>query len=311
MKIAILGAGSIGTLFAAKIISSKLADVFVHSRGEHAAKLAIEGICVKGVEDLQVNNNEFHLSIEGIGFNNVFDKSTDYIFISSKANDVEKLLNTAKRLAKTDTKIMILSNGLGHIERCVEVFGPHRVIATTTTHGAWRPQPGIVQWAGKGSLNLGKIGLGPGVEDISDLINVLEKSSLNPIWQEDGFAMIWEKVLLNISINPVAAITGLPNGGLLESKLFEICLGVMFEGAKIARLEGISISDNETLTDSLNQVLLSTSENNCSMLQDVRNGSLTEINFLNGEIVQKAENYGVTTPLNHLLSTLIGSITSF
>ena len=50
--------------------------------------------------------------------------------------------------------------------------------------------------------------------------------------------MIWSKVLINIAINPIAAITGQLNGDLLESEIFETCAEVMLEGARVARLEG-------------------------------------------------------------------------
>ena len=124
-------------------------------------------------------------------------------------------------------------------------------------------------------------------------------------------AMVWSKILLNIAINPIAAITGLSNGALLENEMFETCVEVMLEGAKIARLEGIATLDDATLIDNLRVVLEATSTNQCSMLQDVRQGSVTEIQFLNRQIVDRAEKYGVSTPLNQLLSKLVESITSY
>ena len=311
MRIAILGAGSIGTLIAGKIAQTNLAEVLIHCRGEHAARLAIDGIVVKGIEEFSIEPDKFHLSIQDIKFNDVFDGCADYILISAKANDVDEMMSIARRLSKNDTKVMILSNGLGHLERSIDLFGPHRVVASTITHGAWKQEPGVIHWAGIGSFNLGGISAGPSKIDLSDLIDLLLESKLNPNWLEDGYSMIWSKVLLNIAINPISAITGLPNGELLNREMFQTCVEVMLEGAKIARLEGISIGRDEDLIDNLRAVIEATSGNQCSMLQDVRKGKVTEIKYLNQQVVERSEKYGLYSPLNQLLTKLIQSISSF
>ena len=133
-------------------------------------------------------------------------------------------------------------------------------------------------------------------------------NSLNPIWNEDARSLVWSKVLINIAINPIAAITGQKNGELLDGEIFETCTEVMLEGARVARLEGVVLADDDKLIDNLKSVLQNTKENKCSMLQDVRLGKNTEIMFLNRMIVDRAEKYGLSTPLNQLLSKLIEDI---
>ena len=311
MKIAILGAGNIGTLIGAKLANVDLTDIFIHARGEHAASLAVNGITVEGVEEFSLTPKQYHVSISDVEFNSVFDGLADVIFICSKAGDVGDLFKLAKRLCHKETKILVLSNGLGHLELGIEEFGAHRMIPATTTHGAWRKNPGNIVWAGLGSINLGKIDNSPSFEDMTELFSLLQKSGLNPNWIEDGKKLIWSKVLINIAINPIAAITGQMNGDLLESEIFETCAEVMLEGARVARLEGVKLDEDERLIDTLRSVLQQTSENKCSMLQDVRLGKTTEIAFLNRMIVNKAEKYGLSTPLNQLLSKLIESLTLY
>ena len=84
----------------------------------------------------------------------------------------------------------------------------------------------------------------------------------------------------------------------------------MIEGANIARQERVNLPPDEELISRLSHVIESTKNNYCSMLQDIKKGSGTEIEFLNKAIVQRAERYGVSTPRNHLLSELIKSINS-
>jgi len=93
--------------------------------------------------------------------------------------------------------------------------------------------------------------------------------------------------------------------------MFETCTEVMLEAAKVARMEGVKLDDDSQLVDNLKLVLQNTKDNKCSMLQDVRLGKTTEIKFLNRMIVNKAEKYGLATPLNQLLSELIESLSLY
>lgn len=311
MKIAILGAGNIGTLIGAKLSVTEGVEVFLHGRGEHAAVMAVNGITIEGLENIWVSEDKFHLSIDDVAVNSSFDGQADVIFICSKAYDVKGLFGLARRLSHKDTKILVLSNGLGHLESAADEFGSHRVIPATTTHGAWRNGPGKVTWAGAGAVNIGQTKNSPAREHLTELFDTLEQSGLNPTWIDDGDKLVWSKVLLNIAINPIASITGRVNGDLLEAEMFETCGEVMVEGARIARLEGVSLPVDDELITGLRQVLQQTSANKCSMLQDVRNGKTTEIAFLNRMIVNKAEKYGISTPLNQLLSKLVEDLTSY
>ena len=311
MKFVILGAGNIGTLIGAKLAQLESSNVLIHTRGEHAASLAVSGITVSGLETFHLAPNEYLISISEIEINSVFDGLADYIFITSKAGDVEELVQLAKRFSNNQTKIIILSNGLGHIELGSQEFGTHRVIPATTTHGVWRKAPGCIEWAGSGAINLGQINNSPNHDELSELISILESANLTPLWNEDGRSLVWSKVLINIAINPIAAITGQKNGELLSSEIFETCTEVMLEGARVARLEGVMLDDDDKLVDNLKSVLQKTKDNKCSMLQDVRLGKTTEIMFLNRMIVNRAEKYGLATPLNQLLSKLIESLSLY
>ena len=108
MKIAILGAGNIGTLVGAKLANLDSTDIFIHARGDHAASLAVNGIAVEGIENFSLNPNQYHLSISDVGINSTFDGIADVIFICSKAGDVRDLFKVAKRLCHKETKICLL-----------------------------------------------------------------------------------------------------------------------------------------------------------------------------------------------------------
>jgi 2-dehydropantoate 2-reductase len=81
----------------------------------------------------------------------------------------------------------------------------------------------------------------------------------------------------------------------------------MLEAAQVASAEGVDLSDFDCFTE-LNRVLEATAANRCSMLQDVMAGRATEIDSLCGEVVRRGEEYGIATPLNQQLLTLVRGI---
>ena len=146
-------------------------------------------------------------------------------------------------------------------------------------------------------------------EKLNGFKDSLISSGINCEIVEDGRSLVWNKVLINIAINPLAAMAGVENGKLLGAEMFANAVFTMIEGANVARAEQIDVGTNQQLEDNLRQVLLSTASNSCSMLEDVKAGATTEISVLNREIVNRGEKLGISTPLNNMLASIIELIT--
>ena len=140
---------------------------------------------------------------------------------------------------------------------------------------------------------------------MESLLEALDSEGLSPVLKNDAAEMIWGKVMLNLSINPLAALAGVKNGALLAPGLFDACMTIYREAAKVARLERINVVDEVGFEQQLRHVLETTSENSCSMLQDIKRGKATEIASLNQAIVRLAENHGLEVPVNQLMTSLI------
>ncbi|MBT6645850.1 MAG: hypothetical protein HOB52_08590, partial [Euryarchaeota archaeon] len=175
-------------------------------------------------------------------------------------------------------------------------------------HGANIATPSEVRWAGKGQLHLANTVISQN-EKLNDFTESLVDSGINCEIVEDGRSLIWNKVLINIAINPLAAMAGVENGELLGTEMFANAVFTMIEGANVARAEQVDVGTNQQLEDNLRQVLLSTSSNSCSMLKDVKDGATTEISVLNREIVNRGGKLGISTPLNNMLASIIELIT--
>ena len=309
MKIAILGAGSLGSLLAGFLSQDSQIELLVHSKGDHGAMMVAKGLEIQGEASIQVDSTDALFTLDEVGIPEQLDGSMDVVLLTGKAHSTPLLAKLANRLLRPSGIAMSLSNGLGHAEVLVAALGPHRVVCSTTTYAAWRPSPGVVRFAGHGQIVLGQLQGGPSALKIQPLIDAFTRSALSISWSEHGPSTVWMKVLLNIAINPIAALSGLKNGELLNPALFNAALETMLEGARVARQEGAILPDDLELEQQLQAVLHATSENNCSMLQDVRTGRMTEIAYLNQAVVERGERIGMRAPMNQMLSAMIEALT--
>ena len=197
------------------------------------------------------------------------------------------------------------------MEKLANFVGKHRVLGASTTHGAIRIGPGEVRWTSRGAIKMGGFvgsDLEPVEPRIDSLMSALDGAGLNPIWSEDIHKTIWTKLLLNVAINPVCAISGVLNGEmLLHPQLFETGLAAMEEAARIATAEGIDLTDLD-LAQSLEDLCRATADNRVSMLQDIMAGRETEIDSICGEVVKRGEALGIPTPRNQTLHALVKGI---
>ena len=138
MRIGIVGAGSIGSLFAGCLTSTPC-DLLLYGRGLHAAHLTVDGLKISGAKEEEISSQRWEVLLEEQDMPDSVHSSCDIVLLTGKASAFEQHVEVAKHLLRQDGIICTLANGLGHEERLVLEFGAHRVLAATTTHGAPRP----------------------------------------------------------------------------------------------------------------------------------------------------------------------------
>ena len=144
MRIAVLGAGSIGCLIAAKLVEAGH-DVLVHARGEHGAVLALSGLNVSGIWDFQIQPNQWTVSLDEAGIHPSLEKSFDQSIITCKAKDTAKLAEIAAQI--TDGPVLSLQNGLGNHEILSRYVFENSAVGVTT-NAVKRISPGQIEWVG-------------------------------------------------------------------------------------------------------------------------------------------------------------------
>jgi len=120
---------------------------------------------------------------------------------------------------------------------------------------------------------------------------------------DDMRERLWEKLAVNAGINPVTALARVPNGALLGGESHSLAVGATRETARVAREQGIDLSDERALA-ALEDVVEKTAANESSMLQDVQAKRRTEIDAISGYVADRATDpVPVTETLRDLVRT--------
>jgi 2-dehydropantoate 2-reductase len=204
------------------------------------------------------------------------------------------------------TIVVIVHNGLGADEAAAAALGPCRVATGVSYSGVTFLGPGKVRLAGYTETVLGSADRG--ARDRLDLpLYALTRAGLSARIVEDIRAAQWKKMFANVGINAITAITGLPNGTLLEvPELKALVKAAVEEAAAVAARTGVRTDvDPVALTF---QVIRDTAGNRSSMLQDASRGKRTEIDALNGKVAELGREHGIPTPVNDTLTALVKGI---
>jgi len=298
MKIVVLGAGAMGSLFGGLL--SKKNDVTLVSRKTHVQTIKKNGLKITGKTKLKVNIVALD-SISKIGF------SPDLLILTVKSYDTEAAIKEAKSIIGNKTVVLSLQNGLDNIEKIYKTVDERNVVAGITTHGVFFSKPGVIKHTGIGETILGELN-GKKTERIKQISDIFRSSGIETKISTDIFREIWIKAVVNSSINPLTTFFQCKNGYLLKNPILErIVEKICEESTRIANSAGIYISYDDTIKKT-KEVVRITSENYSSMLQSIKKDGRTEIESINGKLVGLGKKNNVETLLNE---ALIYSIKSF
>lgn len=294
MKVVVLGAGAVGSLFGARLFAAG-ESVELVGRPDHVAAIRARGLRI-------LNRTEEVFRIPAredlpVG------ESPDAILLTVKTYDVRSAAAALARAYPRPIPLLLPQNGLG-----VESLAREALAA-----GGW-PAPaewtvravhsvpvtwvaaGVVREAGVGEILLPDLrtagALGPRVQRFRDLLSA---AGFSVRTVRDFDREVWRKVLVNAAINPVTAVRGVTNGRLLEGAARTDALRLLREALSAARVAGFDISEEEAVRD-FERVARATAENRSSMLQDLDRGRPTEIEAISGEILRIAGAHQLDLP---------------
>lgn len=300
MKITIVGPGAIGSLFGAFLLKSKEDVHFLDHNPKRAQRLKKEGINIEGVSGGHHVDIDITADPKDIGV-------SDLIVVCVKSYDTEDAMKDVKPLIGENTQVLTLQNGVGNVQILEEAAGEDKVIGGVTSLGANVIDWGRIVHAGRGDTIIGRRDkkiLGP----IRDVAKALNKAGFQTKISKDIDSIIWSKLIINVGINALTAITRLNNGRLLEfDGTRNIMKRAVSEAVKIAKRMRVKLTYDDPI-QKVELVCKATAKNVSSMLQDVLRKKKTEIDFINGAIVRQGANYNIPTPTNEILTNLIKTI---
>ncbi len=306
MKIVIVGPGAMGCLFGALLAESGEEVWLLDHRQERARELAEQGIRVEGISG--DHHARVHATVEpkeaaGAGL----------IIVCVKSYDTAAVARRIKEFAGRETLILTLQNGAGNLEELAGVLGPERLLGGVTSQGATMLGPGHVRHAGRGDTIIGpyqkESQKSKGKrQKLEEIVRVFEKAGF-PAGNSDNVQdLIWSKLIINVGINALTALTRLNNGRLPEfAGTKEILRLAVEEAAAVARSKGIKLAYPDPVAKT-EEVCRATSGNVCSMLQDVLKQRRTEIDYINGAVVKAGRELGVAVPVNRVLTGLVKTL---
>ncbi|MFA5725288.1 MAG: 2-dehydropantoate 2-reductase [Candidatus Omnitrophota bacterium] len=300
MKIAIVGPGAMGCLLAAFLSKLKEEIWVLDYNKDRASRIMQGGITLEGISGQWQCNPKATADVKDIGI-------ADLVVICVKSYNTKEAITQAKALVGENTAVLTLQNGIGNVEIIAEAVGPDKVIGGVTNLGATLLDIAKARHAGKGETVIGRIDAKTtiGMRSIREIFN---RAGLDTRISRDIKSLLWSKLIINVGINALTAITRLNNGKLTE---FEgprrIMREAVTEAIRIAKRKRIKLIYDDPLAK-VEAVCEATSSNVSSMLQDILRKKRTEIDFINGVVVRLGQELSIPVPVNSILVDLVKTI---
>ncbi len=286
----------------AALLSERGADVaLLDHRPDRAALLAREGVRVS------FQGRELHRQIPVAAAAGELGPA-DLAIVLVKAYATEDAAAHAAPCLTPHCAILTLQNGLGNYEAIAAHVPREQVLAGTIVTGCATEGPGRVRISGVGPIVLGSPFGNP---ELAARIAQLLGCYWEGVTHEPGVeAALWRKVVVNSAVNPLTALTGLPNGALLTEAGLRRTVGLIArEVTAVAAALGLELypGDPAGPVAAVEAVCRLTGGNLSSMLQDLAAGRRTEVDQICGEVVRRAEALGQAAPLCLAMAALVSA----
>jgi 2-dehydropantoate 2-reductase len=295
-RVCVVGAGAIGSLFAAHL--ARVAEVTVLTRREeHARALREEGLRVSG-------RGSFVARVAGASDPDEVGE-VDLVVLATKGPEVDA---AAARLEGrfAGAAVMTVQNGLG-VEEIVRAHGDWPLLSSVTFMSGTRHSDTHVEYILDTETWLGPYGDTP-FELAREVADLVVAGGLRAVAFPDLRPAQWSKLIFNATVNSVAALTDLPHDAHFAAREHVTDLGhlvhdLVAEGKAIAAAVGVALHD-----DPWEMNVLATQRGSAhypSMLEDVEARRPTEVDLITGALVREADRVGVDAPLHRALYRLV------
>jgi 2-dehydropantoate 2-reductase len=278
----ILGAGSLGTLWASRLVRAGVpVRLILRDDARLASYQAGPGLTLieHGVEH----------TYPVIGETPDSPTPIHRLLVACKAYDAQDAIAQLQHRLVPDAELILLQNGLGSQDAVAAQLPQARCIFASSTEGAFRDSDWRVVFAGHGYTWLGDASHPTPPLWLDDL----NAAGIPHAWSPEILTRLWRKLALNCAINPLTVLYQCRNGGLQEHQCEVATLCA--ELAELLECSGQPAAA-EDLHSEVERVIQATAANYSSMYQDVANGRRTEISYLLGYACEAAARHQLVLP---------------
>lgn len=295
----ILGVGAIGGLYATGLAAAGVPVTVLTRDTDSAAVLMREGLTVEEPDGHELHARPLAEPVVAGG------ASIRRLLVVTKAQDTVAALELIAHRLGPETRAVLLQNGMGTADAVHARFPRLMTVIGTTTNAAYRSTPRRLVRARRGETWIGDGPLPLPVIERHILSEALAESGLHAAWDNDLKLRLWHKLVLNCAVNPVTALLDVPNGVLAGTgPARTLVAAVCIEAAAVMQAEGLP-ADARTLIEQVVRLAHESGRNVSSMRADVHAGRTTEIDFINGYLLARAQAHGLQAPCNRTLTELI------
>jgi len=292
MKIAVMGAGSIGCYYGG-LLARAGAEVLLIGRSALVDAVAEDGLI------LEIGGEQQRVKI-GASTDAAAVAGADLVLFCVKSGDTEAAGRMIAPHLAADATILCLQNGVDNPDRLRTVVDaavvPVAVYVATDIGG-----PGHVRHHGRGDLVMGRC---PREVEIAA---TLENAGIPVRVSDNAVDALWSKLIVNCAYNALSALADLPYGRLIAREgVAAVMTDVVGECIAVAKADGVLVPPE--MLDSVLNLAATMPKQMSSTAQDLRKGKPTEIDHLNGFVLRRGAALGVPTPANRVLHTLVKAV---
>lgn len=312
MRIAIIGAGGIGSFYAAQLLSADH-DVTLIARGSHLNALQNNGLRVDHDGNSMVFPNVVATDLNT--FVRTFAAAEyDLLIITAKSGETHSIAQTLSRWCQQNSDLMVLSlqNGVDNEITLSHAIDRERIIGGLTVKvSAHIHHPGRITATGPGQIILGPW---PNHRDthqqtkqhrfIADLTETFDKANIPTLNSENIRYELWRKLVINNGVNPLSATTHMDTHALSHNNaLGDVIYQLMQEAANAAQADGVELTQADV--DEMFQLIFDFDGIKTSMLVDREQGRRLELDAICGAVLQRCQLLQIDAPYTKLLNTLL------
>ncbi len=305
MKVLVLGLGALGTVYSC-LLKEQGHNVYGVDLAAISNEIQKTGVKVCGIW----GEHEGILDRVVSDINLLSEEVFDLIIVTVKAFDTLAVVQEIQKVIHKNTYIMLAQNGYGNYERASSIIPREQIIVARVIFGSETEGPGQAKVTVIADDVV--IGSPEGLIDMSfleDLAGVFSFAGVPTRASSEIMQYVWGKVIYNSALNPLGAILEVNYGKLAEMETTRQLMNAIIEEifAVLSAMRQTVLWKNaaEYIEAFYGQMVPTTAGHHASMLQDIQRGRRTEIDALNGAVVELGRRLGVPTPVNAVISALL------